>query len=210
MRSLFIDTASSRVIVSLIEGHKVVMTIEEENDHFLSSRIFQILDRLFKDTSSGVEDIERIYVVNGPGSFTGIRIGVTIAKTYAWAKNLEIIPLSELELLATTPHESDYIVPYIDARRDAVYAGIYKDNEIEVSDRYTSIEELKSLYPNSSIVAVSYDKCDLGIEQIEPQINIESIIEKHENDTSLNPHQVNPIYLKRTEAEEKIICDTKN
>lgn len=210
MRSLFIDTASSRIILGLLEGHQLVNMINEENDHSLSSRIFPLIDRLFYDAQWSVDDIKRIYVVIGPGSFTGIRIGVTIAKTFAWAKNLEIIPLSELELLATTPHSTDYLVPYIDARREAVYAGIYKADRIVMDDAYISINSLKAQYPNESIVAVSYDQCDLGIEQIKPEINISKIVEKHEQDASKNPHEVNPVYLKLTEAEENLNRDSKN
>lgn len=204
MKSLFIDTCSSRIILAILENEKVMYEICEENDHSLSSRIFVLIDRLFHDANCQVDDIKRIYVVNGPGSFTGIRIGVTIAKTYAWAKKLEIIPISELELLATTPYETDYIVPYIDARREAVYAGIYSKNGIFLEDVYISIQALKESYPNTSICAVGYDQCDLGINQIEPQVHIEKIIEKHKNDFPMNPHEVNPRYLKRTEAEENL------
>lgn len=204
MKSLFIDTASNRIILALLNDHKVLVEINEENDHSLSSRIFPLIDKLLSEGNCKVDDIKRIYVVHGPGSFTGIRVGVTIAKTYAWAKKLEIIPISELELLATTPYATDYIVPYIDARREAVYAGIYNIDGDVVEDSYITIEDLKKKYPTGTICSVSYDSCDLGIEQIEPHINIEKLVEKHKNDHPMNPHEVNPMYLKRTEAEENL------
>ncbi len=204
MKSLFIDTSSSRIILALLEDEKVVKEIDEVNDHSLSSRIFPLIDKLFHDTNCNVDDIKRIYVVNGPGSFTGIRVGVTIAKTYAWAKKLEIIPISELELLATTPYETDYIVSYIDARREAVYAGIYDDHGAVLEDTYITIDELKTRYPDASVSAVSYDHCDVGLDQLEPKIDIERIIKRHKDDLPMNPHEVNPRYLKRTEAEENL------
>ena len=210
MRSLFIDTAASRIILALLEGHEVVTSIDEANDHFLSSRIFPLIDRLFHQANWSVDDIKRIYVVIGPGSFTGIRIGVTIAKTYAWAKKLEIIPISELELLATTPHTTDYIIPYIDARRDAVYTGIYNHEGVVVNDAYMPIKTLIQNYPEGSVVAVSYDFCPLDIPQIKPEVNLSKIVENHEQDITKNPHEVNPIYLKLTEAEENIKNDSKN
>lgn len=204
MKSLFIDTTSSRIVLALLEQTKVIVEINEINDHSLSSRIFPLIDELFKKVEWSTEDIERIYVVNGPGSFTGIRVGVTIAKTFAWAKKLEIIPISELELLATTSTNSDYLIPYIDARRGAVYAGIYGSSGCLFEDRYIAIEALKQKYPVGSIVAVSYDDCDMGIETIKPKINIEMIVKKHIEDEPKNPHEVNPMYLKRTEAEENL------
>lgn len=204
MKSLFIDTSSSRIILAILENEKVLKEINEANDHSLSSRIFPLIDQLFHDTNCNVDDIKRIYVVNGPGSFTGIRVGVTIAKTYAWAKKIEIIPISELELLATTTHTTDYVVPYIDARREAVYAGIYAHGKNMLKDSYITIDQLKQLYPGNRIVSISYDHCDLGIDQIEPCVDIEKIVEQHKNDTPINPHEVNPMYLKRTEAEENL------
>lgn len=210
MRSLFIDTASSRILLALLEGHEVVTSIDEENDHSLSSRIFPLIDRLFHQANWNVDDIKRIYVVIGPGSFTGIRIGVTIAKTYAWAKKLEIVPISELELLASTSYTTDYIIPYIDARREAVYAGIYNHEGVVVNDAYMPIKSLKERYPSGSMVAVSYDTCDLEIPQMKPEVNLSKVVENHEHDLTKNPHEVNPIYLKITEAEENIKHDSKN
>ena len=64
-------------------------------------------------------------MVNGPGSFTGIRVGVSIDKVIAWGFNIPIIPVSSLELLATTNQEFKYSIPIIDARRGYVYAGVY-------------------------------------------------------------------------------------
>lgn len=204
MKSLFIDTASSRIVLALLEDSKVLVQINEVNDHSLSSRIFPLIDRLFHQVGWTTDDIKRIYVVTGPGSFTGIRVGVTIAKTYAWAKKLEIIPISELELLATTMYETDYIVPYIDARRNAVYAGIYNFKGNVVEDAYMTIENLKEKYPEGTLVAVSYDSCDLGLQQIQPKINLEKLIQQHEKDIPMNPHEINPVYLKQTEAEENL------
>ena len=85
MIKLFIDTAASQIILGLSQNDTILKEINEENDHQLSVRIFPLLDQLFQDANISPKDVDEIVVVTGPGSFTGVRIGVTIAKTYAWA-----------------------------------------------------------------------------------------------------------------------------
>ena len=83
MIKLLIDTASSRIILGLFQDEKILSEINEENDNQLSVRIFPLIDKLFGLSEIKPEMVDEIIVVNGPGSFTGVRIGVTIAKTYA-------------------------------------------------------------------------------------------------------------------------------
>lgn len=206
MRSLFIDTASNRIILAILEDNKILYEINEENDMNLSTRIFPLIDKLFQRTNIHPTDVDRIYVVNGPGSFTGVRIGVTIAKTMAWTLDKEIVPLSELELMATTSVEQTYKVPYIDARREAVFGAIYdKDNRVLLKEQYISIEEICKHIPDvDDVVFLGYTPIHIDGKMIEPNVNLSMLIERHQNDRSLNPHEVNPNYLKRTEAEEKL------
>lgn len=206
MRSLFIDTASSRIILAILENDKIVYEKNVENDMNLSTRIFPLIDEMFQKTNIQPSDVDRIYVVNGPGSFTGVRIGVTIAKTMAWALHKEIVPLSELELMATASVEQTYKVPYIDARREAVFGAIYdKDNQVLLKEQYISIEELCKHIPDMNDAAfLGYTPIHIDGMMVEPNVNLSMLIKKHQNDRSLNPHEVNPNYLKRTEAEEKL------
>ena len=210
MKILFLDTSSTVITVALLEDLNLIKTIQEKNDHQLSARIFPLIDEIFTSVNWNINDIERIFVVNGPGSFTGIRIGVTIAKVLAWANNIPISTISELELLATTKHNQKYIASCIDARRDAVFAGIYDSSGNVLNDQYITISELNNIIDEKKdIVAVSYDDLTLKCDVVKPQIDIKTIVEKHINDKCLNPHEVNPIYLKLTEAEEKHKNDSK-
>lgn len=208
MISLFIDTCSSKLIIGLFKDNKLIEKIEKLSNNDLSSQTLPYLDRLLKKNNLNPNDVDKIFVINGPGSFTGIRIGVTIAKMMAWTLNIDIVTMSELELLASTPFKTDYIIPYIDARRNAVYAGIYdKDGNNIMPDCYINIEQLKnSLDSSKSYTFVSYDyeKVNISNQDLEPNINVEKVITKHIDDVPLNPHSVNPNYLKRTEAEENL------
>ena len=205
MINLFIDTSSSRIVVALTKNSQLINIINEVNGHDLSSRALPLIDKLLKMSNTEPSAIDRIYVVNGPGSFTGIRIGVTIAKMMAWTLNKEIVTISELELLATTDFDTDYIIPWIDARRKAVFAGVYDKNGNVVEDKYIKIQDLQeSLENNKTYTFVSYDDVDEIKDSIKPEIDVLKVIERHQIDKSLNPHSVNPNYLKMTEAEENL------
>ena len=202
MISLFLDSSDKKVIVALLSGGKLIDSIIEENDNHLSEKFLPMIERIIAKNQLQIDNIDAIYVINGPGSFTGVRVGLTTAKVMAWGLKKRIIPISELALLATTLTNKKYIVPYIDARRNAVYAGIYDKNLNSVmADAYISIDDLmKKIDHIEDVEFVSYYN---NIEHtIEPNIDIEKIVQKHYNDEGINPHQVVPNYLKRTEAEE--------
>lgn len=203
---LFIDTSTSYPIVSIIENNNIKAMFNEKIDTDISVSIFSILDTMFKELNITPKDIKKIFIANGPGSFTGTRIGVTIAKVYGYSLNVDLIPVSTLEVLAGGVNK-DYIVPVIDARRGFVYAGIYdKDLNKIVDDRYISLDKLKEELEGKDYVFVSYD--DIA-GSIKPKIDLIKVINKHEKDIPVNAHGLNPNYLKKTEAEEKL-SDKKN
>lgn len=188
MKYLFIDTCSNCLIISTIIDNKIDYFFIDKNNNDTSSKIMKVL----KEAVYDINTVDKIFVVNGPGSFTGIRVGVTIAKTIGFCLNIPIIKLSELELLATTKTDTKYNVSLIDARRGYVYAGIYdKDLNCYLEEQHILLNDIK--YPDSYTVIDNYDNIDLL-----------KIIKKHEFDEPINPHDLKPNYLKRTEAEEKL------
>lgn len=205
MISLFIDTSSTTAIVALYNGNKQIEIIKEDNMQDISSHIMPMLDKLLTNNNIVINRINKIFVVNGPGSFTGLRIGVTIAKIIAWSLNIPVVPISSLEVLASTSFEGDYIVPYIDARRDYVFAGIYnKELDSVVNDQYIHINSLLSYLMDDKIYKFVGLK-EIGFDNIiMPNINLDMVISKHLNDKGVNPHSLVPDYLKKTEAEEKL------
>lgn len=199
MISLFIDTSISFPTVSLIKDEVVLFYYHEEIKSDMSSKILSIIDNALVNSNIMLESIDKIFVVTGPGSFTGVRIGVTIAKVIAWSLNKELIPISALEYIATTDSNKKYLVPMIDARRDNVYAGVYdlglncmkKDSLININELLSGMGEDYEL--------LSYDNI---YNTIIPNPNVVKIIKKHINDVGINPHSLKPNYLKLTEAEE--------
>lgn len=204
MISLFIDTSTKRLIIGIYHNNKQIYYNCENTSNDLSSKVLPCLKKTLESIKLTCQDIDNIYVVNGPGSFTGIRVGVTIAKTLAWSLNKKIFPVSELMLLATTDTEKNYIVPMIDARRGYVYGAIYDRNQQPIlKDCYIKLEELKTkvddLCSIDNACFVSYDAID---NSIIPNISVEKLFKKEFKD--INPHSLNPNYLKKTEAEEKL------
>ena len=214
MISLFLDTSNFRLTVGIInEKENIIKTLYNDELHGdLSVKIFEVIQECINGAEILPEDIEKIYVVTGPGSFTGVRIGVTIAKTFAWAKNKVVIPLSSLETLASTSFETDYVVPMIDARRDCVYAGIYnKDLELVIADSYISLESLKNNLPkDGTCTFITDDNINYFDNIAKSSIDILKIISKHKNDGGVNPHELNPRYLKMTEAEANLLKSKNN
>ena len=205
MISLFIDTSNFRLIVGVVDERENVICsyYNEILKSDLSVKALDVIKECIDNANIRPIDIDKIYIVNGPGSFTGIRIGVTIAKVFAWSLNKKIIPISSLEVLASTNVLSDYVVSMIDARRGYVYAGIYdKDLNTYMPDKYISIEELSKEMPNNSVI-ISDD--DIDMENVnKPDIDLLKVINKHKNDEGINPHEIVPSYLKITEAEANL------
>lgn len=204
MISLFLDTTTSRLIVGIYKDKKEIYLCDSEAHNDLSSRVLPKIKEAFDSVSLTVNDIDDIYVVNGPGSFTGIRVGVTIAKTLAWSIKKPIYTISELAVIASGS-KTRYTIPLIDARRGYVYAGIYNKNlKSQIDDQYILLDDLKKLvkkeYKKEDISFVSYDKLEGAIK---PIIDIEKLLSKVKVE-EVNPHLVNPNYLKKTEAEEKL------
>ncbi|MBR2708376.1 MAG: tRNA (adenosine(37)-N6)-threonylcarbamoyltransferase complex dimerization subunit type 1 TsaB [Bacilli bacterium] len=202
MKYLFINSATANLVVAILIDGKITYLYDNNDDKDTSSKIMPIIDEAFTVSKITPKDIDKIFVVNGPGSFTGIRVGLTIAKVMGYSFNIPVIPISSLEFMCSG---FDYdVMGLIDARRGYVYAGGYdKDLNCIYSDSYVPFNDIdfKGKY-------VSYDKFNFDV--IFPKFDLIKIIKKHENDSIKNVHSINPNYLKLTEAEEKRINDKRS
>ncbi len=203
MKYLFLDTSAYNINAAIIINNVIVNNFSIINSPKLSENIFIYLEDVFKKSGIKINDIDKVFIVNGPGSFTGVRVGLTIAKTMAWALKIPIIPISTLELYATTAVDNKYLVPFINDRNGYLYAGIYDSQlNIYMKDRFLHISELlDELKSIDDYVMIGYDKLDIDCEVVEPTLDIIKIVNKHINDESANVHLIKPNYLKRIDAE---------
>ncbi len=207
MKYLFLDTASFYVNIAIIVDNKIVAQFSELNNQKLSENVFVYIDKIFKESNIKMNEIDKVFIVNGPGSFTGVRVGLTIAKTMAWTLKIPIIPISTLEFYATTKTDKEYIIPFINDRNGFLYAGVY-DQKLnnKITDKFLHMSELlKEIKDIKDCVMVGYDKLDTKIEVIEPELEYLKIIKKHENDESANSHLIKPNYLKMIAAERNLL-----
>ena len=144
---LGIDTASTPLSIAIVKDGEILIeeTLSMAVNHSL--RAMPAIDEVFKKTNIVPSDIHAIAVSEGPGSYTGVRIGVTIAKTLAWTLNKPLVGVSSLKALAANALYFDGILcAIVDARRSNVYAGAYRFENGKltavIEDGHFSIEEL--------------------------------------------------------------------
>ena len=203
MIDLLVDTSLSYIRIALFKDNKLLDFIDEYVDRDLSKLFCVRVNEILVKNSLSFKDINNIFSVTGPGSFTGIRIGLTFVKVLAFSLNKKVVPISELQILASTPFNTKYVVPVIDARRGFVFAGVY-DNELNniLDDSYINIEDLLNKIDLSDVTFVSYN--DFSFDTVKPNIDFIKVYLKNKNRNSVESHFLVPNYLKKTEAEEKL------
>jgi len=199
--TLFIDTSTENLTIALLNDDNIVgeSTISSiEHSKFAMSEI----EKIFNGNAINPKDVNKIMVINGPGSFTGIRIGVTIAKTYAWACNINVIPISTLFAYALSYDGYNYYVPYIDARRGYVYGAIYdKDYNVVLEDSYILFDDLLDKVKDLDNIAFIGKSSNNDI--LDTKLNVKRIYNYFKDNDGISFHKLLPNYLKKTEAEEK-------
>lgn len=205
MISLFLDTSSKKLVVYLVKDKDILYfkELETTNDH--SKYLVPFIDEALKQNNLSPKDINKIYVVNGPGSFTGTRIGVTVGKVFAYSIEIKVIPVSSLKQYIFSEENKDYYVSIIKDKGNRVYYGIYdKEYNDIVIDKYNYMDVFTSDISklNGNIVFISDDDID-NIETVKPKLDIIKLLEYYK-DKEIDAHFLKPNYLKKIEVEEKL------
>ncbi len=148
---LHIDTTAESALVNIAENGEVLFeeVNELQKDH--ASFLHPALETVLKNAAVTIRDVDAVSVCHGPGSYTGIRVGVAAAKGLCFAAGKPLITVNQLEILAkdaianNTDHNGLYC-PVIDARRMEIYTAIYNNNLKEVVPPTALILEHQSFH----------------------------------------------------------------
>lgn len=125
--TLALDTSSPSGSLAVLRDEQVIGSVSTATAEIYSSRMFRHLDFLFRELSVELRDFDLFAVVAGPGSFTGLRVGLAAAKGWSEVYHKPIAAVSGLEAVAAQSHSaSPYLVPVLDAHRGQIYFGVYR------------------------------------------------------------------------------------
>ena len=139
MYILNIETATKNCSVSLAKNGETILCKEiAEQGYSHAEKLHVFIEEILKETGIGVNDLNGIAVSKGPGSYTGLRIGVSSAKGLCYALGIPLISVDTLQVLAKKVVVKDgLIVPMLDARRMEVYSAIFDKS-------YSKIKEVQA------------------------------------------------------------------
>ena len=180
---LFIDTHDELITVGLNNGEELYLkTQESEYSHSIYT--MPMIESLFKDNNFNVKDLKKIIVVNGPGSFTGIRIGLSIAKTMAYALNIDINTISSLTAYLISNNNGEKRRAVIEDNK-GYYISVFDENDNNIVPEFYSENDEYSEYKT-----------------VESKLDVNKIIDYCKDMKSENPHFVNANYVKKIEVEK--------
>ena len=192
MNRLFIDTSTKYLCIGIAKDEKVIYKFQQEAIKKQSELTIPFLQKALKENNLELKDINEVTVTIGPGSFTGIRIGMCVAKVLASLNNIPLKAISSLNSYASLGKK----IVILDAKAKRVYLGIYNDNKKVIDECVVEISTLKEMlkdYPDYDVVLDSY-LIDLDSEEIDviENMNRISLI----SDVVENIDSLVPIYLK--------------
>lgn len=211
MKVLAFDTSSKALSVAILDGENLLadVTVNIKKNH--SINLMPAIDFLMKAVDLKSTDLDRISVAQGPGSYTGLRVAVATAKTLAYTLNIELVGVSSLYALAAAADFDGLVVPVIDARRNNVYAGFYKDGQSLKDDQHMNFADVLEAVKDEESVMFVGEVANFSNQIAEslPQAKVLSVLPSAyaigKRGQELQPVDVDsfvPSYLKRVEAEE--------
>ncbi len=150
---LNIETATRNCSVALSQNGEVTALKEIAADGYLhAEKLHLFIEEVLKHAKATVKDLDAVAVSMGPGSYTGLRIGVSAAKGLCYALNIPLIAIDTLEALAKriSVAEGEFIVSMIDARRMEVYNSIFNSSYTKIRDTKAEIITSESFTEYSS------------------------------------------------------------
>ena len=193
MHTLFISTYNALITICLLKDDKIIEKKVQKSINSHSVHTMPMIKEILETNNLTTKDLNQIEVVNGPGSFTGVRLGVTIAKTLSYTLSIPIKTISSLHAIALSSNSTKKLVTLRDIK--GVYYGLFDDeNTLLEPLNYLNNKEF-----NEFIEANDYQNILVeGVEELDV-LKIHEYLKKAKPTTN---HHVNPLYIKKIEVEK--------
>lgn len=154
---LHIETATKNCSVSVSSKGERIALVEEHDKQFShAEKLQRFINRSLQEAGLELSDISAIAVSEGPGSYTGLRIGVATAKGLCYALDLPLISISTLEVLARQVHGYQRIIPLLEARKMEVYTAVFDDRYQLIEKPHTKTLTSDSFKEHTSVEKVAF------------------------------------------------------
>ena len=223
MKILSITTSSSICGIAILEDEQVINEINLNNGLTHSESLLPLINQILNESKLSLQDIDLLAVDVGPGSFTGIRIGIATVKAFIDSLNIKYVYVNSLEGLSLNVQNTGVICSLVDAKRDNVFAEIVENVDGNYIVRRNAsfeniidlLEELKQITPECSITFVG-DGAVKNKEVIVNYLPNSSFIDNNElsaknigilgfrNNSNPDYLKLDPLYLRKSEAEQKM------
>ena len=233
MRILAVDTSSKNCSVAIVEvyenkNYNIIAFENSDDEKTHSQKLMPIVDKVFKEHNLTLKDMDLLACCVGPGSFTGIRIGIATMKAFADVTNIKTVSVTSLESLSYNIEEDGIIIPIIDCKNNNVYSAIFsKENNTykqigkNISDNIdNAIRLYKANVENKNITFVGDGSIlykDLLTSRLSNKLifsnkNIQSSIslakcayDKYLEGLYGDSNNLSPLYLRKSQAERALV-----
>ena len=192
MVTILLDSSNTNLSVGIAKDNIILDYISYEAWQRQSEYMIVELNKLLEKHNIKKEDITDVMVAKGPGSYTGVRIAITIAKTIAVALNAKLYAVSSLRV------EKNGDVPsicLINARSNRSYVGVYKGQEILLNACIMKNDEVMKYIADHPDYSVCGDTKYLNVEGIESN-TMKEMLDLKDSLESINPLSLKPVYMK--------------
>lgn len=213
MISLFIDSSKKSLLVALARENKLLFISNTPSYNKHSNFLMNTIIKSLKDTNLTIYDIDNIIVLNGPGSFTGVRVGVTIAKTIAWVLSKKLYVINNLKALNVQDDSDSLKINVIYDKDSASYVGIYNQNTFEA---YCEIDKIPAFKNKEILIITETDNIYVNnlynnlirdnhvkIKNVSDDYDCLKVVNYALSKNNINPHEATPIYLKKIDVEKR-------
>lgn len=196
MKYVMLDTSHIDLNIGLVNDETLIASYAQPSPKTQSENIIPKLDELFSMAGWNIDEVDGVVVTRGPGSYTGVRIAMTVAKVLCSTKNIPLFTVSTLQAMAGM-HEHALVL--LDARSNRVYAGIYDKGVAVMADCILSLEEARKLPEEFGYTCIG-DASLIGCPS-RPITLLENIVQlKPFWEQVPQVHQLMPTYLKDQDA----------